>query len=177
MPNKFQKLKDNTFDMAKRRFKNHNPPADLITTMKVYNDFVLEYAYRPAPGIFWGISKAQDTLDIIFQKPINISRVVMLSGIPSMKSKNQKTMKDTVSDGTLLEASSHFQKVTPNGNSAICDNFTSIAEFKLGDVDVWRDWSGGRNHSEKLASVQCLRMKIGPSQRSWIILREIQVFL
>jgi hypothetical protein len=177
LPNKVQKLKDNTFDMAKRKFKNHNPPADLITTMKVYNDFVPEYAYRPAPGIFWGISKASDTLDIIFQKPLRIQRIVVLTGVVSVK-KNKKTFKDIIADGRV-ETSPSFQKVAPN-NSAVCDNFTSIAEFKAGDVDVWREKGSGNGaehlFSEKLEAVQCLRIKIGTNQRSWIVIREIEVF-
>jgi len=173
LPNKVQKLKDNTFDMAKRRFKNHNPAADLITTMRVYNDFVPEYAYRPAPGIFWGISKASDTLDIIFQKPLKIQRVVILTGVVSMK-KNKKTFKDIIADGKL-EASGSFQKVASN-NSAICDNFTSIAEFKNGDVDVWREQRTDHPYSDKLNAVQCLRIKIGSKQRNWIVIREIEVF-
>lgn len=93
-----------------------------------------------------------------------------------MKKNNQKSMKDTVSDGKL-QVSPLFVKVAPN-NSAICDNFATIGEFHSGDVEVWRDSGGsGRNSSEKLSSVQCLRLRIGSGQRSWIILREIQIFV
>jgi len=160
--------------MAKRRFKNHNPPADIITTMKTYNDFIPEYAYRPAPGIFWGIAKAQDTFDIILPNPQMISRVVILTGVASVK-KNKKTMKDTIQDGKL-EVSPLFQKVAPN-NSAICDNFTAISEFKDGDLDIWGEKSNRLNSSSnRLNSVQCLRIKIGSNQKNWIIIREIQVF-
>lgn len=174
LPNKVQKLKDSTFDIAKRRFKNHNPSADIITTMKVYNDFIPEYAYRAAPGFFWGITRPNDTYDIIFPKPLSLSRVVFLTGVPTTKNK-LKIMKDYIQDGEL-SVSSKFQKVATN-NSAICDNFMSLKKFKDGELDFQKsEVIGMSNIIDKLKTVQCVRIKIGPNQKSWVIAREIQVF-
>lgn len=175
LPNKVQKLKDSTFDIAKRRFKNHNPSADIITTMKVYNDFIPEYAYRTAPGFFWGITRPNDTYDIIFPKALSVSRIVYLTGVPTTKNK-QKVMKDYIQDGDLM-VSSKFQKVASN-NSAICDNFLSVKKFTEGETDFQTsEVTGMTNITERLKTVQCIRVKIGPNQKSWVIVREIQVFV
>lgn len=91
--------------------------------------------------------------------------------------RNQATvLKDTIMDGKLF-ASPKFLKVAEN-SSAICDNFSEIAEFKKGDVDVWRDSKGekGKVQSDKLDVVQCIRVLIGENQKTWITLREIQLF-
>jgi alpha-1,3-mannosylglycoprotein beta-1,4-N-acetylglucosaminyltransferase C len=161
LPNKVQKLTDNTFNMANRKFKHrNNPPADLVTSMKVYNDFFPEYAYRSTPGFFWGIAKHNDTLDIVFPNPLNISRIVIISGIIEPK----KKIKDPIKDG-VVEVGSKFNKVS-NNNVAYCDNFIPLRQFKDGDVD----------YNSNITNVQCIRVRIGPGQKSWVIIREIQVF-
>lgn len=87
-------------------------------------------------------------------------------------------MKDYIQDGDLL-VSNKFQKVASN-NSAICDDFVSVKKFKDGEVDFQKsevDSELTPELLERLKSVQCIRVKIGPNQKSWVIMREIQVFV
>ncbi|CAG7723590.1 unnamed protein product [Allacma fusca] len=162
LPNKVQRLTDNTFNMANRKFKHRvNPPADLVTSMKVYSDFFPEYAYRSTPGFFWGIAKPNDTLDIVFPSPVNITRIVIISGIIEPKQK----VKDPIKDG-VVEVGSKFNKVSSN-NVVYCDNFITLGKFKDGSVD----------YNKNIANVQCIRVRVGSAQKSWVIIREIQVFL
>lgn len=161
LPNKLQKLTDNTFNMANRKYRNRNPEADLVTSMKVYNDFFPEYAYRPAPGYFWGIGKTNDTVDIVFPSPISIAKLVVITGLvePNLK------VKDAIKDG-IVEVGDKFEKIS-SSNVAICDNFHKIQNFQEKvDIDL-------RNSTK----IQCIRIRIGPAQKSWVIIREIQVFL
>jgi len=163
LPNKLQKLEDSTFRMAERKILNKNPPADVLTTMTVYNDFRPEYAYRATPGFFWGITKSEDTYDIVLHKPTNVSRILIYSGMPEKK-KKKIVMKDVIADGVLQISDTYIK--TFSNLSAGCENFVEIGEFTDGNVDVSVDPG---------TKVQCVRIKIGAGQKSWAIIREIEI--
>ncbi|XP_064116765.1 alpha-1,6-mannosyl-glycoprotein 4-beta-N-acetylglucosaminyltransferase-like isoform X2 [Macrobrachium nipponense] len=162
LANKTQPIKDNTFGLDSRRISHTNPEARVVTTMKQYQSFGPEQAYS-SPGMFWGISKPGDTFDVIFMKPLNVSRVLVLTGA-TLGSK----IRDRLDYG-ILEVSPRFLQMQ-SPRRASCEGFTTIQMFKKGSVDV--------RHLRFLfpEGIQCVRINIGTKQKSWIIVREISVF-
>ncbi|XP_069192322.1 alpha-1,6-mannosyl-glycoprotein 4-beta-N-acetylglucosaminyltransferase isoform X2 [Procambarus clarkii] len=163
LANKTQSLKDNTFSLVKRRFSHVNPTADVVTTIRQYKAYLAEHAYSSAPGMFWGIPKPGDTFDILFPEPLKISRVVILTGAAI----NKKT-RDRLLYGSL-EVSSTFVKME-NPKRALCKGFSSVQDFKNGELDV-------RNLRKTFPKgIQCLRIAIGTKQKSWVAITEVAVF-
>ena len=77
-------------------------------------------------------------------------------------------VRDRLLNGTL-EASSTFLKMdTPK--RASCKGFTHVRDFKNGEVDA--------NHLKATFpnGIQCIRVAIGPRQRSWVAITEVAVF-
>lgn len=160
--NKTQPIKDNTFGSDTKRIPHTNPEARVVTTMKQYQSFGPEQAYS-SPGMFWGIPRPGDTFDVIFMKPLNVSRVVVLTGA-TLGSK----IRDRLNYG-ILEVSPRFLQMQ-SPRRASCEGFTTIQMFKKGSIDV--------RHLRFLfpEGIQCVRINIGTKQKSWIIIKEISVF-
>ncbi|XP_066938596.1 alpha-1,6-mannosyl-glycoprotein 4-beta-N-acetylglucosaminyltransferase-like isoform X3 [Macrobrachium rosenbergii] len=163
LANKTQSLKDNTFSLVKRRFSHVNPTADVVTTIRQYKAYLAEHAYSSAPGMFWGIPKPGDTFDILFPEPLRVSRVVVLTGAAI-----NKKIRDRLLFGSL-EVSPKFLKME-NPKKASCKGFTSVQDFKNGEMDM--------KHLRQLfpMGIQCIRISIGPKQKSWIAITEVAVF-
>ncbi|XP_045124766.1 alpha-1,3-mannosyl-glycoprotein 4-beta-N-acetylglucosaminyltransferase C-like isoform X3 [Portunus trituberculatus] len=163
LANKTQSLKDNTFSLVKRRFSHVNPTADVVTTIRQYKAYLAEHAYSSAPGMFWGIPRPGDSFDVLFAEPLKVSRVVVLTGAVI-----NKKVRDRLLNGSL-EASPTFVKMeTPK--KALCKSFTHIQNFKNGEVDA--------EHLRTTfpQGIQCIRVAIGPRQRSWVAITEVAVF-
>ncbi|XP_063890035.1 alpha-1,6-mannosyl-glycoprotein 4-beta-N-acetylglucosaminyltransferase-like isoform X1 [Scylla paramamosain] len=163
LANKTQSLKDNTFSLVKRRFSHVNPTADVVTTIRQYKAYLAEHAYSSAPGMFWGIPRPGDSFDVLFAEPLKVSRVVVLTGAVI-----NKKVRDRLLNGSL-EASATFLKMeTPK--RAACKSFTHIQDFKNGEVDA--------EHLRTAfpQGIQCIRVAIGPRQRSWVAITEVAVF-
>ncbi|KAK7068461.1 hypothetical protein SK128_008066, partial [Halocaridina rubra] len=163
LANKTQSLKDNTFSLVKRRYSHVNPTADVVTTIRQYKAYLAEHAYSSAPGMFWGIPKPGDTFDILFPEPLKVSRVVVLTGAAI-----SKKIRDRLLYGSL-EVSQAFIKME-NPKKATCKDFTSVQDFKNGELDT--------KHLRQLfpRGIQCIRITIGPKQKSWIAITEVAVF-
>ncbi|KAG7167111.1 Alpha-1-3-mannosyl-glycoprotein 4-beta-N-acetylglucosaminyltransferase C-like [Homarus americanus] len=163
LANKTQSLKDNTFSLVKRRFSHVNPTADVVTTIRQYKAYLAEHAYSSAPGMFWGIPKPGDTFDILFSEPLKISRVVVLTGAAI-----NKKIRDRLLYGSLEVSSTFVKMETPK--RALCKSFSSVGEFKNGELDVR---SLRETHHK---GIQCLRIAIGMKQKSWVAITEVAVF-
>ncbi|XP_050737065.1 alpha-1,6-mannosyl-glycoprotein 4-beta-N-acetylglucosaminyltransferase-like [Eriocheir sinensis] len=163
LANKTQSLKDNTFSLVKRRFSHVNPTADVVTTIRQYKAYLAEHAYSSAPGMFWGIPRPGDSFDVLFAEPLRVARVVVLTGAVI-----NKKVRDRLLNGSL-EASPTFLKMeTPK--RASCKGFTHVKDFKNGEVDA------DRLRTLFPQGIQCIRVAIGPRQRSWVAITEVAVF-
>ncbi|XP_068200551.1 alpha-1,3-mannosyl-glycoprotein 4-beta-N-acetylglucosaminyltransferase C-like isoform X2 [Palaemon carinicauda] len=160
LANKTQPIKDRTF--GGKRLQHNNPEARVVTTMKPYQNYGPEQPYSSLPGMFWGIAKPGDTFDVIFTKPLNVSRVVVRTGAIL-----NNRIRDRLEYG-ILEVSSRFLRML-NPTKASCEGFTTIQRFKKGMIDVkhlLHFFPGG---------IQCVRINVGTKQKSWIIITEISV--
>lgn len=77
-------------------------------------------------------------------------------------------VRDRLLNGSL-EASPTFLKMeTPK--RASCKGFTHVKDFKNGEVDA------DRLRTLFPQGIQCIRVAIGPRQRSWVAITEVAVF-
>lgn len=69
-------------NVAAKRLKGHNPPANLYTTMKTYKNYLLSYAYAPSANqFFWTYDiKAGDALTIVFAMAQRVEKIVIETG-------------------------------------------------------------------------------------------------
>ena len=135
----------------------------------MHEDFLPENAYNPAPGWFWGApTKGVEAFDLFYAAPVNVSRIVVLSGLASSNSTKLKQYsglgKDFIRNGTIQISSSLKSAVTPLLQPT-CANFRSLAgTFENGRLDM----------ALEPQQVHCIRILIRPT--TWIVIREIKVF-
>ncbi|XP_076054363.1 alpha-1,6-mannosyl-glycoprotein 4-beta-N-acetylglucosaminyltransferase-like [Oratosquilla oratoria] len=164
LANKTQPLKDNSFSLVQRHFSHVNPPAQVVTTMRQYKAHMPGHAYSSAPGMFWGVPRPGDTFDIILTEPLHVYRVAVFTGAKLTKRK----IRDTMVSGRLEVSPLYVTMETPR--QASCANFTSLEDFKDGVVDA-------KHIDAKFPDgVQCIRIVVGPKQKTWVAITEVAVF-
>uniref|UniRef100_A0A6A7FPM1 Alpha-1,3-mannosyl-glycoprotein 4-beta-N-acetylglucosaminyltransferase C-like n=1 Tax=Hirondellea gigas TaxID=1518452 RepID=A0A6A7FPM1_9CRUS len=164
LANKTQRLRDTTFSLVRRRYSHVNPPAEVMSTIRQYRSFMARSAYSSAPGMFWGIPKAGDTYDIVFHQPTLVTRIVIITGASVTK----KRVRDKLQFGQLQVSPKFKQMLSPN--RAECHKFVALKEFKNGEVDIEDLYNRFAN------GIQCIRIVIGNTQRTWISISEIAIF-
>ncbi|XP_060068323.1 alpha-1,6-mannosyl-glycoprotein 4-beta-N-acetylglucosaminyltransferase-like [Ylistrum balloti] len=147
----------------RKKFYQKNPPADIFTSIEVYDNLKPEYAYDLSNKFFWGLSpNLGDYYRISFHKPVNISRIYVDSGYP----KNPKDI--------LLNAALKISKVSNSSHTAheACENREMFGTFnRTGDFD-----SKAQNMSMPLYNVGCISIELTKAQKEWLIIREIAIF-
>ena len=161
---KVQPLVDKYFDFPEKELNGDNPPAKIVTTLLVNEDFPTGLAYSREPGHFWsnGSPKENDTFALFFDSAQTVNKIVIVSGSKSRP-------KDTVQHG-VLEAG-----VVSSGtdDSMTCEGLISIGEFQNGIVSV--DSQAIRSKLG-IMSIRCLQIRFTMSQDEWVVLKEIAVF-
>ncbi|KFM78347.1 Alpha-1,3-mannosyl-glycoprotein 4-beta-N-acetylglucosaminyltransferase C, partial [Stegodyphus mimosarum] len=144
---KVQKAKDASFSSNFRVFHFENPPADVVTTLKVYKKHYPESCYYPSNKFFWGSApKVNDTFDVILRKSTKIRRIFINSG--------HKSHPEDVIKYAELQSSPYYKNMITD-RKAHCKDFRSIAVFEKGKVDV---------SLSRLERVQCLRIEFTKKQ-------------
>ena len=159
---KIQPLKDRFFDNMTKRYKGHNPPAEIFTTFKTYLNFLPRLPYSHSEGYFWtdGSPVAGDTFIVVFDVPQFIDRVIIDSGSESHPS--------DILENARLKASLTVIK-TPARME--CTNDIDLGTFKDGRIEV-KDIS-----SMVKFKIVCLQIQVLKEQTAWVIIREIAVFV
>ncbi|XP_035205351.1 alpha-1,3-mannosyl-glycoprotein 4-beta-N-acetylglucosaminyltransferase C-like [Stegodyphus dumicola] len=158
---KVQKAKDRSFSSSPRVFNFENPPADVVTTLKVYKKHYPESCYYPSNKFFWGSApKVNDTFDVILRKSTKIKRIFINSG--------HKSHPEDVIKYAELQISPYYENMITD-RKAHCKEFRAVAVFEKGKVDV------SSNFTSRLEQVQCLRIEFTKKQTNWIIINEISI--
>ncbi|KAM9511639.1 alpha-1,3-mannosyl-glycoprotein 4-beta-N-acetylglucosaminyltransferase B-like isoform 2-T2 [Salvelinus alpinus] len=80
LPGKVQKLKDKDFGKVPLFTAHTNPPAELSSSLKHYQQHTLERAYK-GQDFFWGLTPtAKDFILLSFPQPRNVTRYLFRSG-------------------------------------------------------------------------------------------------
>ncbi|XP_053110896.1 alpha-1,3-mannosyl-glycoprotein 4-beta-N-acetylglucosaminyltransferase-like protein MGAT4D isoform X2 [Hemicordylus capensis] len=164
---KIQNLKDKDFE-KNSLFKAHtNPPAEVTTSLKVFQHFTLEKAYK-GEECFWAISPvAGDYILFSFWHPLEIERYLFRSG--NMEHPGDKLFNTTVevllqNDINLQSAGKYAQNLknlkTQNGYLQIGAFENGIADGAIGPL---------------LGKIKALRLSIRSSSPMWVLLSEILI--
>lgn len=165
LPGKVMEADDKYFDDdVKKVIKGDNPSAKLFTTLRISPDFPLEQSYLPTDGYFWAHSSpnANDTLHILFDKPQKLKRIVVLTG--------SRGHPNDILENARMEACLTVKLI--NANQIECFNTVSLGVFLNGTLAV--------DDVQKIIpnyQVICLKIIVNKSQRYWLIVKEIAVFI
>lgn len=143
--------------------KGDNPPAEVETSMTQYLDFEKSYAYdNNGTTYFWGKSPLpKDHFTLIFHKPQNISRILIISG-------DENERKDKFIN-TALDFAQYNASVANSVNSS-CSEFKTMTDLVDGDLDT-------RAMGTVIPpNIKCLRIRVKKKVKTWIVIRDIRVF-
>lgn len=148
---KVQKLKDKDFKKGQMVRAHSNPPADVFTSIKIYEAYSLELAYV-GNAVFWGVSPKRDDVVIFkFLHPTKIGRYLFRSG-------------DADHPGDKFYNTSI--EVLPVSNNS---SFVKVGKFNdesgVAEGIVPQHWS----------PVESLRLLVHEDSRAWVILSEIMI--
>lgn len=161
-PGKIQPLKDRFFDNMVKVYKGDNPPAEIVTTLKTYLNFLPRLPYASAEGYFWchGSPVAGDFFNVIFERPQALERVVIETGSESHPT--------DILQHAVLKASLTLAK---DGDRLACTNDIELGEFRQGRIEV-------SSLQDKVKfKVMCLQVVVTANQEPWAIIREVAVFV
>ncbi|XP_033112076.1 alpha-1,3-mannosyl-glycoprotein 4-beta-N-acetylglucosaminyltransferase A-like isoform X2 [Anneissia japonica] len=165
---KLQKLKDKDFGKGKLPNQNLNPPAEVSTTIKPYQKYTLDKAYK-GEDIFWGIlPKAGSVVRFIFNPPIKIQSYRFISGnadhpgdiftnttvevMPSYQQQKKEGLLETNEDSKLKHTK---------------DGYIQIGTFKDGKIMGEMD--------KKIDKVQEIQLRVQSNAKAWVILSDIRI--
>lgn len=176
---KFSSLKDKLMPSIDKDFKDagsvhlsindvplgDNPPAKILTDLQQYADYKVSNAYDNSDQFFWARDiKKNQHLTLLFEKPQQISRIIVATGDPNTKG-------DSLLKSSLSVAVSETSKSPSDLRE--CGEFKKLADLVDGDVDT-----KALGLENKIPShVICLQIKVMKSQRTWVIFRNITVLL
>ncbi|XP_078250853.1 alpha-1,3-mannosyl-glycoprotein 4-beta-N-acetylglucosaminyltransferase-like protein MGAT4D isoform X1 [Pogona vitticeps] len=162
---KIQHLKDKDF-LKNALFKVHaNPPAEVSTSLKVFQHFTLEKAYKGVE-CFWAFAPvAGDYILLNFQQPLKIERYLFRSGNPEHPG-------DKVSNATVdvLPVDEIDLQSTGGNAQYLKDVKTRDGYFQIG---AFEDGIADGIVSPSLGRIKALRISIHSSSPMWVLLSEI----
>lgn len=164
LPGKVQPLKDRFFQSYHKTLKGDNPPASVYTSMPFEGYFNPDNCYRRENGIFWSTrpGKANDWFTVAFSVPQMVNKIERDTGMhiyPNDKIHHAK-----------LEASLASQAKGPGKPE--CSSNKLLGYFDDGNIKVDNVQSiTGRRR------IHCLSIILTNKQETWVIVREIAVFV
>jgi len=139
-----------------------NPPATVFSTMPHHKDFVPEMAYSSGTGYFWATeADTGDSLQIIFDLPQNLSRIVVRTGHVDYPN-------DVLHSGRIFVSPSVTRV---RAGVMVCDSAKSVASFHNGVAVAER--------LETVLSflVRCLKVFVEVKHDHWVLFADVAVFL
>lgn len=155
-------LAKDRFFMAnfRKTLKGENPPATVLTNLKFRPEYSPENAYNTDFGYFSSEigPKKNDYFKVVFKTPQVIQRIVVKSGLDRFPKDKLYT--------AVLEVSSRTDKTND------CTEYNIIGNFVNGTVDVQNFTKRSNTNKTK-----CIQIRVLRSQKFWVIIPEISVFL
>ncbi|XP_062991469.1 alpha-1,3-mannosyl-glycoprotein 4-beta-N-acetylglucosaminyltransferase-like protein MGAT4D [Elgaria multicarinata webbii] len=161
---KIQHLKDKDF-VKSSLFKAHvNPPAEVTTSLKVFQHFTLENAYKGVE-CFWTFAPvAGDYILFNFWQPLNIERYFFRSG-------NQEHPGDKLFNTTVeVLPKDEIDLQSAGGNAQNLNIRTQDGYFQIG---AFENGIADGTISPFLGRIQALRLTIQSSSPMWVLLSEV----
>ncbi|XP_077191249.1 alpha-1,6-mannosyl-glycoprotein 4-beta-N-acetylglucosaminyltransferase-like isoform X2 [Paroedura picta] len=151
------KLKDEDFEEDATDLPD-NPPADMITDIASFENYLPSKAYSNTEEYFWGKApSAGNSFTIVFKQPAWILRIQIQTG-------SEKHREDYLQEG-LVELGTQ-KKSDGKG----CNMYTSIGRFEKGNFNK-------QDLENKMASApECIRILVTKDQSEWLIIRSISIW-
>lgn len=157
------KLKDRFFDSGDKKWRSHDPPANIFTNLHPHESHSPELAYGSGSGYFWAKNpKPGEALYIVFDNNEKIDRIVVETGHPDHQ-------QDFLRRGNV-EVSPKLLRV--DGQKVTCADWRVVAEVKDGRADV-------ANVTQAVGHrlTRCLKVTVTAEQSQWIVFSQIAVFV
>ncbi|XP_077156342.1 alpha-1,3-mannosyl-glycoprotein 4-beta-N-acetylglucosaminyltransferase-like protein MGAT4D isoform X1 [Paroedura picta] len=160
---KIQNLKDKYFG-KNQLFKAHvNPPAKVSTSLKVFQHFTLEKAYR-GMECFWAFAPvAGDYILFSFFQPQKIERYLFKSG-------NMEHPGDKLFNSTVEVLPADETNLQPANNNA--QHFKTTEDGYL-QIDTFENGIADGVISPSIGKIYALRLSVHSSSPMWVLLNEI----
>lgn len=160
---KQNRLRDRYFDTGEKRYKGHDPPATIYTSLIAHETYSADLAYGSGSGYFWAHSPREgDAYTVVFEQSVRLARVAVVTAC-------EQHMNDYLRHG-LLQASPKMLRTTANG--AVCADWRTLGTLEEGQLDVTEldEVLSGR-------TTQCLKLAVTQNQTEWLVLHQIAVFV
>lgn len=150
-------------DALPKTHKGDNPPADISTNLKTFKAYTVDLAYQRTSGHFWALAPSGgEAVFVAFQEPVRLKRIVVETG--------SERHKDDLLRYGKLEASPRMISRLEDGR-VLCTDYTYLGAFRNGRVDA------GDLDQRLPYEIHCLRISVTQGQTSWVLIREIAVFI
>uniref|UniRef100_H3AA99 Alpha-1,3-mannosyl-glycoprotein 4-beta-N-acetylglucosaminyltransferase A n=1 Tax=Latimeria chalumnae TaxID=7897 RepID=H3AA99_LATCH len=165
LPGKIQKLTDKDFLKPLLHKIHVNPPAEVSSTLKVYQDHTLEKTYLGV-DFFWAITPlAGDYILLKFDKPINVESYLFHSG--NSQHPGDILLNTTVEVLPFAHEGSEIKQETKEKYKRTEDGFFITGSFVNGEAEGPVDPS--------LNPISAIRLSVLKDSPVWAILNEIHV--
>lgn len=172
---KVQKLKDKQFGTKIPTFfpHVHNPPAMVKSNIAPYKNFQLQRAYR-GETYFWGLlPQPGDLVQIIFQRPINVTHYLFRSG-------NSEHPSDRFYNTTVEVLRAETLKVNFSSSPSLAAialqqlyNTTADGYLIVGNFDAFGLAEGALD--PRIGAIKELRLNVHSDSENWALLSEIEL--
>ncbi|XP_043916337.1 alpha-1,3-mannosyl-glycoprotein 4-beta-N-acetylglucosaminyltransferase-like protein MGAT4D [Protopterus annectens] len=165
LPGKVQNLKDKDFE--KILYRSHaNPAADVSTTLKIYQEFTLEKAYK-GENYFWAFAPvAGDYIKFNFSKPLLIDGYVFKTGNSEHPGdKLFSTAVDILPGDKSLMAKGGL----PN------DSKYQVTEDGYLRIDAFENGVAEQSIDPSIGNIEAIRLSILSESPVWVLLSEIGI--
>ncbi|XP_062902700.1 alpha-1,3-mannosyl-glycoprotein 4-beta-N-acetylglucosaminyltransferase B-like [Mobula hypostoma] len=165
---KIQNLKDKDFNKQLLLKRHSNPTAELTTSLKIYQHYSLEKAYK-GEDFFWAYTPvAGDFIKFKFYQPLKVERYLFRSG--DIEHPGDKLVNTTVevlpANGTDFKKKSLYNSSkTYSKYKETDDGYYRIDAFRNGFVEGEVDGSIGK--------IEAIRLFILSDSSVWVLLNEI----
>lgn len=161
LPGKVQQLKDKDFGTQKLFRAHSNPPAQVSSSLKHYQQHSLDRAYR-GEDFFWALTPMKgDYILFIFSQPIHITRYLFRSGnIETSSDKFYNTTVEVLPTNVFTLGKSNQTEYTTSSGG-----FIVIGKFEKG--------VGEGTIDAALQPISALRLVVQDDSDFWAVLREI----
>ncbi|XP_063968586.1 alpha-1,6-mannosyl-glycoprotein 4-beta-N-acetylglucosaminyltransferase-like [Lytechinus pictus] len=140
-----------------------NPPGTVYSNIKAFEKYLPQLCYKNTTDFFWGKNpKKNDAVVLVFDKPTQISRLVIATG--SSQHPADRLITATVELSTELIKSGSATALPK------CSAFVEVGRFSDGRVEV--------DLRKTFPSiVACLRILVKDSQKQWAIIQHIRIWV
>ena len=167
-------VKDNSFISSLRKRISprgfplivSNPPADVFSTIRIFQTYLPAYAYRDPGPFFWGVHpKQNDTLTIVFRKPVVIQNVYLEMGHPDHPN-------DVLHHAVLETCYSMWSIPSIIKGEPYCTGCFTLGNF----TETPGNTLTMQGVEKKVPfTSRCLKLRVTESQGEWVIINQVLV--